>query len=270
MKLKRSWQLMVTTDKPVYQPGQMIHLRSLALAQPELKPVAGHNVSYAIHDPKGNVIFRKQDVTSRFGIASADCPLADEIIEGPYQIQCQVGDTTSDVTVEVKKYVLPKFKIEISLDQPYYQPGQKAHGTVDARYFFGKPVEDAEVEIAVDVKDVGTERLPLAAPHRCRRFHRLRVHRAGHLAGRRAAFRRRVDLDSRRGRRFGRPKDSGRCRAVVTAQPIHIEVIPESATLVKGVANIVYLFTSYPDGRPAQTRITISNVHARWSATAWE
>ena len=60
MKLKRSWQLMVTGDKPVYQPGQVIRLRSLALAQPELKPVAGHNVSYAIRDPKGNVIFRKQ------------------------------------------------------------------------------------------------------------------------------------------------------------------------------------------------------------------
>ena len=79
---------MLSSDKPVYQPGQVIRLRSLALARPELKPVAGNAVSYAIRDPKGNIIFRKQDVTSRFGIASADCPLADEIIEGPYQIQC--------------------------------------------------------------------------------------------------------------------------------------------------------------------------------------
>ena len=47
----------------------------------------------------------------------------------------------------------------------------------------------------------------------------------------------------------------------MTAQPIHVEVIPESATLVKGIANVVYLFTSYPDGRPAQTRITVSDIH---------
>ena len=112
MKLKRSWQLMLTSDKPVYQPGQVIRLRSLALARPELKPVAGHAVAYAIRDPKGNVIFRKRDVTSRFGIASADCPLADEIAEGAYQVECQVGDTMSTATVEVKKYALPKFKIE--------------------------------------------------------------------------------------------------------------------------------------------------------------
>ena len=38
---------------------------------------------------------------------------------------------------------------------------------------------------------------------------------------------------------------------VVTAQPIRIEVMPESAALVQGVANYVYLYTSYPTaGRP--------------------
>ena len=205
VKLKRSWQLMLTSDKPVYQPGQVIHVRSLALAQPELKPVAGHNVSYAIRDPKGNVIFRKQDVTSRFGIASAECPLADEIAEGAYQIECQVGDTTSTATVEVKKYVLPKFKIELSLDQPYYQPGQKARGTVQARYFFGKAVEDAAVEIAVDVKDVGANTI-------CRLQRRtdaagsapFEFTAAGTPCRAGTAFRRRIDLDSCHGRRFGR------------------------------------------------------------------
>ena len=52
----------------------------------------------------------------------------------------------------------------------------------------------------------------------------------------------------------------------MTAQPIHIEVMPESATLVKGVANFVYLYTSYPDGRPAQTRIAISGIHEEISS----
>src|SRR5438445_13068579 len=31
--LKRSWKVMLTSDKPVYQPGQTIHLRSLSLRQ---------------------------------------------------------------------------------------------------------------------------------------------------------------------------------------------------------------------------------------------
>ncbi len=262
VKLKRSWQVMLTSDKPVYQPGQVIRLRSLALAKPELKPVAGHDASYAIRDPKGNVIFRKQDVTSRFGIASAECPLADEITEGAYQIECQVGDTASTITVEVKKYVLPKFKIEVSLDQPYYQPGQKIHGTVEARYFFGKPVEDADVEIAVDGRDVGANIIS--------RFVR-RTDATGRADFAFAVPNRLVGREQLSGDASisilaaitdsAGQKGSKTLSRVVTAQPIHIEVLPESATLVKGVANIIYLFTSYPDGRPAPTRITVSGIH---------
>ena len=156
--LRRSWQLMLTSDKPVYQPGQVIHVRSLAVARPQAKPVAGEDVVYSITDPKGNVIFRKRDVTSRFGIASADCPLADEIVEGPYQLRCELGDTTSTITVEVKQYVLPKFKIAVDLDEPYYQPGQKVHGKLSARYFFGKPLQESAARIEVLAVDVATGR----------------------------------------------------------------------------------------------------------------
>ena len=84
---------MLTSDKPVYQPGEVIHVRSLALARPQTKPVAGQEAVFSVTDPKGNVIFRKRDVTSRFGICSTDCPLADEILEGPYQLRCELGDT---------------------------------------------------------------------------------------------------------------------------------------------------------------------------------
>ena len=31
VELKREWRLMLSTDKPVYQPGQTIRIRSLAL-----------------------------------------------------------------------------------------------------------------------------------------------------------------------------------------------------------------------------------------------
>ena len=78
IKLRHQWQLMLSSDKPVYQPGQTIRLRSLALARPDLVPVAGREVSFSITDPKGNKIFRQRQVSSRFGIAFTDCPLADE------------------------------------------------------------------------------------------------------------------------------------------------------------------------------------------------
>src|SRR5262249_42739758 len=138
VQLRRSWKLMLSSDKPVYQPGQTILIRGLALRKTDLKPVAGQDVTFAISDPKGNGIFKKHDVTSKFGIASAECPLASEILEGRYEIDCKLGDTSSRRSVEVKKYALPKFKVDVTLDQPYYHPGQKVKATVQADYFFGK------------------------------------------------------------------------------------------------------------------------------------
>jgi uncharacterized protein YfaS (alpha-2-macroglobulin family) len=147
VKLKRSWRLMLSTDKPVYQPGQTVHLRGLALRKPDLVPVAGREAVFTVADPKGNVLFKQRAVTSKFGLSSADCALDTEIPDGLYAIECTVGDTVSKVTVEVKRYVLPKFRLDVRLDKPYYLPDDAVRGTVHLEYFFGKPVADATVRV---------------------------------------------------------------------------------------------------------------------------
>src|SRR5262249_6761492 len=133
-------ELMLSTDKPVYQPGQVIRMRGLALRRPDRKPVAGREIVFSVTDPRGNVVFRQRGVTSSFGISAADCALADELIEGPYQVECGLGDTVGRATIEVQKYVLPRMKVEIETDQPYYAPGGMLRGTVRARYVHGEPV----------------------------------------------------------------------------------------------------------------------------------
>jgi type II secretory pathway pseudopilin PulG len=255
VSLRRSWRLMLSTDKPVYQPGQVIRIRSLALRRPDLKPVAGQTIEYSISDPKGNIIFRRKDVTSRFGIASTDCPLATEIIEGAYQVQCQVGDTQSKATVEVKQYVLPKFKVEATLDRAYYAPGQRLRGTVEANYFFGKPVAGAAVEIVSEntpllktvevlTDDEGKAEFEMLLPDE--------------LIGRESdSGDARVVLLTKVRDSAGQEQQS-RVSRVVTARPLRIEVIPESGQLVRGIVNRVYLFTSYADGQPAATRVAVS------------
>ncbi|MCP4514677.1 MAG: hypothetical protein GY824_05530, partial [Delftia sp.] len=44
----------------------------------------------------------------------------------------------------------------------------------------------------------------------------------------------------------------------VAAQPLVIEAVAESGALKPGVENVVYVLTSYPDGRPARARLQIS------------
>jgi len=259
LELRREWKLMLSSDKPVYQPGQTIHLRALALRKPDLKPIAGEEMVFTIQDPKGNIVFKHRATGSGFGIAAADFALATEILEGPYNIECRVGDTSTEKTVEVMKYVLPKFKINISLDKAFYQPGEQVAGTVQADYFFGQPVAGGEVKIDVVTADV-------------RRHSIASILEKTNEKGR-AAFR--FQLPDAL---IGREQDDGAARFVLTAtvtdtagqkyertasrivtrRPIRLEVIPESGTLVKDIANKVYIFASYADGRPARVDLTIN------------
>ena len=259
--LHHAWRLMTSTDKPVYQPGQVIRMRGLALRRPDLKPVAGQMMSFAVIDPRGNVVFREGNPTSRFGISSADCPLAGELIEGNYHIDCRVGDTTSRTTVEVKRYVLPRFKVALALDQPYYQPGQTIKGRVQADYVFGKPVADGTVTVALEATDVAPKPL---------RTLELRTDAKGA-----AVFE--LSLPATL---IGREQDGGSARVAVTStvkdaagqsqertetrvvamHPIRIEVIPEAGSLVRGLPNTVHILTTTIDGRPVQARVIVSGL----------
>ncbi len=259
--LTRSWKVMLSTDKPVYQPGQTILIRSLGLKKPDLKPVAGHEVLFSIKDPKGNIVFKQPAVTSKYGIAFTECPLATEIIEGAYTITCAIGNTESQTTVEVKPYVLPKFKINLELDRPFYQPRQVVRGSVDAQYFFGKPVADSRVEVTLRGRDVGPDVIAKLSVH---------TDSTG-----KAAFQCTLP-----GSLVGRPDDGGDARIwidakvtdtadqshsvtqsrTVTTRPIRIQAIPEGGELVRDVANTIYLLTQYADGRPASTRLVIAGI----------
>jgi hypothetical protein len=246
--LQRAWKLMMSSDRPVYQPGQVIHVRSLVLRRLNLRPLAGQEAIFTIGDPKGNVIFKERQLTSRYGICAVDCPLAEEIIEGTYTIGCQVGETKSSLAVEVKKYVLPRFKVDVTADRPFYQPGQRVRGKLQAHYFFGKPVADAVVEVALDAggklklrtDDCGEtsfEFPPLAAE-----------------AGREPT---RVQLTASVTDSAGQ-KETRSSAIVVAARPLQIDLIPEGCPLLPGLPNTIYVLVSTADGRPARARVIVS------------
>jgi len=258
VKLRRASQLTVSTDRPVYQPGQVILVRGLALRRPDLKPVTGATVVFTVLDPKGNKIFSQKEKTSKYGIASTECPLADEITEGTYQVECQVGESTSRIPVAVKTYALPKFKVGVTLNQPYFQPRDGIQGKIQASYFHGKPVAAAAVTIDVRMQgeaDQATRQITArtdaqgAAEFRCQlpesaadrtREKDVEVSLAIHVTD---------TVGQQQTETVSRP---------VTTRPLRIDVIPEGGNLVRGVPNTVYLLTTYPDSRPSRTRLAVT------------
>ncbi len=83
-------QILLTTDKPIYQPAQTIHIRALCLRKPDLHPIVNASCVFEVRDPKGNLVFRTTERTSRFGIAATEFPIADEVTIGEYRITATV------------------------------------------------------------------------------------------------------------------------------------------------------------------------------------
>ena len=240
--LRKAARLMLSTDKPVYQPGQTIRMRSLALRKPDLRPLADQTAEFRVYDARGNLIFKHSAPTGKFGIAAADCPLIPDCLQGAYRIECRAGEAVGQATVEVMRYVLPKFQVTVATDRPLYASGDRVTGTVTARYFFGKPVADADVVLSV-AGDRGGELTPDLA---------LRTDADGAA---RFAF----PLPQSTEERFvlsatvkdsAGQKQTGSAARVATTRPIRVEVLPEAGRLIPGVANRVYVFAAYADGRP--------------------
>ncbi len=141
------------TDKPIYQPGQTVHMRTQAFA-PDNSALPDAMVELAITDPENMNAFRQEVKTSRFGIASADWQIPNNLRLGKFQISASLksGDwydnTQADQEIKISRYDLPQFTVEATPDLPYYLENQTAKVRVTARYLFGEAVTQGHVRIS--------------------------------------------------------------------------------------------------------------------------
>ena len=117
VQLEDKISVLLTSEKPIYQPSQTIHLRALALNRADRHAAGGRALTFEVEDPRGNKVFRKGTATDNFGVASAEFTLADEVNLGAYHIRAKMGEASAaELTVNVERYVLPKFRVAIEFD----------------------------------------------------------------------------------------------------------------------------------------------------------
>jgi uncharacterized protein YfaS (alpha-2-macroglobulin family) len=270
VELRDKASILLTTEKPIYQPGQTIHARALALDRAGMKAEGGRTLTFEVEDSRGNKVFKKTTETDGFGIASAEFALADEVNLGTYHLRALMGEAeapsnTAEVAINVERYVLPKFKVSVEFTakdgkpRRDYRPGDHVTGTVRANYFFGKPVDQAGITVKASAMDVA-------------------VFQAASETGKTdgdGVYHFDLKLPSYFA---GRPLSQGAARALVEAtvtdsashaetrgEPITVSessmlitAVPEGGALVPHIENQVFLLTSYPDGTPAAaTAVTV-------------
>ena len=226
-------------------------------------------MAFEVEDSRGNKVFKKATQTDKFGIASAQFGLADEVNLGAYHLRALMGDAeaptnTAEIVLNVEKYVLPKFKVAIDFGDKQnkskrgYRPGDHVTGTVRANYFFGKAVDDAEISVKASSMDVSVFEVGLAQGRTDRdgayRFDLpLPTYFAGRPLSQGAA---RVLVEATIKDSAGHAETRGE-PITVSESTLLITAVPEGGTLVPNLENQVFILTSYPDGTPASTDLRV-------------
>ena len=144
VKIERSFLTFLETDKPIYKPGQTIHIRLITLNN-ELKPIE-EQVVIEILDAKGIKIFRNEITADEYGMASLGLPLSNEPNLGVWKITVETENSKTQLDVRVEEYVLPKYEVKIELPKQWFLVNEAITGSVSSEYSFGKPVK-GELEI---------------------------------------------------------------------------------------------------------------------------
>jgi uncharacterized protein YfaS (alpha-2-macroglobulin family) len=273
VRLEDKVSILLTSEKPLYQPGQTIHVRALALDRADHEASAKRPLTFELEDSRGNKVFKTATTTDQFGVASAEFALADEVNLGTYHLRALMGDAnaptnTAEIALNVERYVLPKFKVAVEFadagstnskkQKRGYQPGDHVTGTVRANYFFGKPVDNAELSMKASAMDVTVFEVASAKGKTDSEgsYHfdlTLPKYFAGRPLDHSAA---RVLIEATVKDSAGHSETRGQ-PITVSDSPLLITAIPEGGTLVPNLQNQVFILTSYPDGTPAKADVIV-------------
>jgi hypothetical protein len=262
VRIEEKTSVLLTTEKPIYQPGQTIHTRALALDRGTHTAAAGRDLMFEVEDSRGNKVFKKATKTDQFGVASADFVLADEVNLGTYHLRALMG-TTAEITLNVERYVLPKFKVAVEFTgqdgkaRHGYRPGGHVTGTVRANYFFGKPVEGE-----VTVKGTGMDVAMFNAGESHGKMDRDGAYKFDlvlpeYFAGRPlSAGAARVLIEASVKDTAGHAETRGE-PVTVSSSPLILTAVPEGGMIIPHLDNQVFLLASYADGKPAAAQLRV-------------
>jgi uncharacterized protein YfaS (alpha-2-macroglobulin family) len=246
----------VSTDKPLYQPGQTVHVRALTMVGD--RPVLDKPTVIEIKTEDDIKVFRAERASSSFGVVAADFVLADQVKLGRYTIEVTTtvaGDAVKvrgRRSIDVKRYALPRLKIGLE-DLSTFTPEGPLRGQARASWIFGEPVTRGTVTVSLE-RAGSAERSARGQVEKDGSFRFELLAREGRRPDQqpRGAFtlRARVEVEG------GIHVETTREVSSLGAGEIKIEAFPESGALVPGVAQTVFVVATHERRAGVEVRVS--------------
>lgn len=143
------------TDRPVYRPGQTVHVKLWAgEARYDLgdeSPFAGKTAKIEVRDGRNEVVFEKDGlVADGYGGIEFDFDLKEEAALGNYNVRVTGAVPNTNFSFRVEEYKKPEFEVKVEAPDEPVALGESFEATVSANYYHGAPVTEATVKIKVE------------------------------------------------------------------------------------------------------------------------
>jgi hypothetical protein len=252
----------VLTDRPLYEPGNTMRFRAVALRAHDLTPLDQRPGVWVVRDPDNEVLLEEAAPAGAWGVAVGSFPLDKAARAGTWKIAWRSAGAIDEVEVRVEPFTLPRFRIDAIAGRPFYQAGDRPTIKGAVLYSSGAPVAGAKLEIAWDVQGAWPPptgwqagELPRAAVASANgRFELALPQIPADLQGTATLTARIAAVDG------AGDRVTGAAQVLLSEDAIAAQVVTELGDgLVEGYANRAYVRVTTPDGRVvSKTKIRVT------------
>ncbi len=147
------WRIYAFTDRPAYRPNETVQWKIIARARDDNRwTTPTGSVEYEITSPRGEKVANGTAKLNAFGSFWSELPLTPAMALGEYTITFRIGNQHmgSARLFRLEEYKLPEFVVTVATPEgTQYRLGDTIEATIDASYYSGGPVANAEVEAVV-------------------------------------------------------------------------------------------------------------------------
>ena len=137
----------VLTDRPLYEPGNLVRFRAVALRARDLAPLDARPGRWVVTDPDGEVLLEESSPAGEWGVVAGSFPLDAAAATGTWKVAWVSADAKDEVPFTVEPFTLPRFRVEAEPGAAYYRPKDAPVVKGAVVYSSGAPVAGAAVEI---------------------------------------------------------------------------------------------------------------------------
>ncbi len=142
----------VSTDRPVYRPGQKVHWRGIFLdaKNGSYRRHAKASGKVRIFDARGRQVHEQEVKGSKYGVFAGELEIDAAAPMGGWRVQLEVFRRGSwSGTFEVQAYRKPEFQITVAGDRRTWRTGDTIKADVTVAYAFGGAAQDRPVLVQV-------------------------------------------------------------------------------------------------------------------------